>query len=68
VLTLYKVGTRGRVQLDNLADEGDFYTAEKADDGTITLSPVQVATTGGKRASTLAGDQGAIHDPYNTLP
>lgn len=58
MLTLYKVGTRGRVQLEDLATEGDFYQATKDDEGTITLSPVQVATTGTKR--TLAGDQDAL--------
>lgn len=64
MLTLYKVGTRGRVQLEDLAVEGDFYQATKDDEGTITLSPVQVATTGGKR--TLTGDQGAL--PQDSLP
>jgi len=56
VLTLYKVGARGRVQLEDLATEGDFYTAEvelTSDDrvptGRIILSPVQVKTTSAKR-------------------
>jgi hypothetical protein len=58
VLTLYKVGTRGRVQLDDLATEGDFYMVAKDEEGVIVLSPVQVATTGTKR--TVAGDQDAL--------
>jgi hypothetical protein len=51
VLSLYKVGTRGRVQLEGIATEGDFYTVEKEDDGTIVLSPVQVNTTSAKRTT-----------------
>jgi hypothetical protein len=49
VLTLYKVGARGRIQLGDLATEGDHYTAEKAEDGTITFTPVFVQTTTTKR-------------------
>lgn len=56
MLTLYKVGTNGRIQLGaTFATEGDFYTVEKNEDGVITLSPVSVQTTSAKR--TLAGDQ-----------
>jgi hypothetical protein len=58
VLKLYKVGGRGRVQLEDLATEGDYYQVTKDDEGTITLSPVQVIATGTKR--TLAGDQGEL--------
>lgn len=57
-LSLYKVGTSGRVNLGALGELEEFYTAEKAEDGTITLSPVEVNTTSTKK----------VHDPYNTLP
>lgn len=57
-LTLYKVGTNGRVALGDLVQADDFYQAEKGEDGTITLTPVEVATTGTKR--TVAGDQEPI--------
>lgn len=54
LLNLYKVGTNGRVQLGaDLAKFGDFYTVATGhdDDGadTITLTKVQVNTTGGQR-------------------
>lgn len=49
-ISLYKVGTRGRVQLEGFATEGDFYTVEKDEDsGIITLTPVMVHTTGAAR-------------------
>lgn len=51
MLTLYKVGTRGRIALEDLVTDGDFYTAEKDEDGKVVLSPVQVNTTGGKKAT-----------------
>lgn len=50
--TFYKVGARGRVQLEDIATEGDYYTVEKDEDGVIVLTPVEVKTTGGKRATT----------------
>lgn len=50
-LTLYKVGARGRVQLDGHATDGDFYTVAKDEDGVITLSPVDVQTTSTKRTA-----------------
>lgn len=56
-LSLYKVGSNGRVALGALATEGDFYTAEKEDDGTIVLSPVEVNTTTAKRTT---GEQDAL--------
>lgn len=49
VLNLYVVGANGRVQLGDLAAKGDFYTAEKDTDGSITLMPVRVNTTSTKR-------------------
>lgn len=51
LLNLYKVGTNGRIKLGDLASNGDFYTAEKDDEGVITLSPVQVNTTSSKGAT-----------------
>lgn len=51
MLELYKVGTRGRIALEDLVAEGEFYSAEKEADGTVVLSPVKVNTTGGKRAA-----------------
>ncbi len=52
MLTLYKVGTNGRIQLgSDLAKADDFYTASKDEDGTIVLSPVQVNTTTTRRAA-----------------
>lgn len=51
MLELFKVGAHGRVQLEDLVREGDFFTAEKEDDGVIVLSPVKVNTTGGKRTT-----------------
>lgn len=45
-LTLYSVDTRGRINLDGIVDEGvEFYQAEKAADGVITLHPVEIAKT-----------------------
>lgn len=50
MLTLYKVDGRGRVNLSGLVPDGvEFYTAEPDTDGTITLSPVKVATTSATR-------------------
>jgi hypothetical protein len=57
-LQLYKVGAHGRIQLDGIATEGDHYTAEKEDDGTIVLSPVEVNTTTTKRAAVTTDDPG----------
>lgn len=57
-LSLYKVGTNGRIKLGDLAQADDFYTVEKAEDGTITLSPVEVNTTGAER--TTAADPGSV--------
>lgn len=60
-LTLYRVGTNGRVTLGDLAGGVEFYTVAKADDadgatdGTLTLTPVRVVSPTAKR--TLAGDQ-----------
>lgn len=50
-LSLYKVGSNGRIALGDHAKEGDFYTAEKEDDGTIVLSLVEVNTTTTKRTT-----------------
>lgn len=50
-LSLYKVGSNGRIALGDLAAEGEFYQATKDDEGTITLSPVEVKTTTTKRTS-----------------
>lgn len=51
-LVLHRVDGRGRVNLDGIVEPGvEFYTAEKEDDGTITLEPVKVATTAVKRGS-----------------
>lgn len=55
-LSLYKVGARGRVQLEGIAQTDDFYTVATGldEDGaaTITLTKVEVKTTYGKRATT----------------
>lgn len=50
-LSLYKVGSNGRVALGALATEGDFYTASIDLDGVITLAPVEVNTTTTKRTT-----------------
>jgi len=50
-LSLYKVGANGRIALGDIAAEGDFFTVEKEDDGTIVLSPVEVNTTTTKRTT-----------------
>lgn len=44
-LSLYKVGANGRIKLEGWATEGDFYTVEKANDGALILTPVEVHTT-----------------------
>lgn len=49
-MTLYKVGASGRVALGDLASGVEFYSAAKADDGTVTLTPVTIVTGGTKRA------------------
>lgn len=55
-LSLYKVGTNGRLALGDLVNEGDHYTAELEhdDDGnsTVVLTKVEIRTTGGRRATT----------------
>lgn len=49
-LVLYRVDTRGRVNLHDLVAHGtEFYTGAANPDGTITLSPVHIATTSLKR-------------------
>lgn len=51
-LTLYRVDGRGRLNLDGIVSDGvEFYTADKDDDGVITLNPVKVATTAIKRTT-----------------
>lgn len=68
MLTLYKVDGRGRVNLSGLVPDGvEFYTAEPDTDGTITLSPVKVATTSATRSQdTSAAD--VADDPDDVPP
>lgn len=51
-LQLYKVGASGRVALGQLAQDVEFFQAEKDDDtGVITLTPIRVVAPTGRRAS-----------------
>lgn len=51
-MQLYKVDGRDRVCLAGLVDEGtEYFQAQKNDDGTITLSKVDVVTTAARRTS-----------------
>lgn len=67
-LTLYRVIQRGgmnRVALGDLADGVEFYSAEKNDQGVITLTPVQIQD--GSRRTTIANLPGEEPIP-GTLP
>jgi len=48
-LKLYRAGANGRVALGDLVKEGDHFTAHVNDDGSITLSHVEIVTTAAKR-------------------
>lgn len=47
---LYQVDNRDRLNLEGVVD-AKFYTVDKADDGVITLTPVEVVTTTVKRTA-----------------
>lgn len=51
-LTLYKVGASGRINLGQLLEGVELAQAVKNDDGTVTISPVNVIPATGK-ASTI---------------
>lgn len=48
-LTLYRAGANGRLALTGLVQEGDHFSAHVNDDGSITLSKVDIVTTAGNR-------------------
>lgn len=54
-LSLYRVtGGMNRIALGALADGIEFFTAEKADNGTVTLTPVRVVDATAKRGTSQA--------------
>jgi len=51
-LRFYAVDGRGRVNLAGLVEPGaQFYRADKAPNGVITLTPVEIVTTAVKRTA-----------------
>jgi hypothetical protein len=55
-LTLYRVGASGRVALGPLAAGVEYFTAESAQDGVVTLTPVKIV------GPTQRGDLLAVAD------
>jgi hypothetical protein len=48
-LTLYKMAATGRINLTGLVSNREtYFTASKADDGVITLTPVNIVTANTK--------------------
>jgi hypothetical protein len=52
-LQLYKVSASGRINLGGLLAGVELAQAEKNDDGTVTISPVNIVPTARRTASTV---------------